>query len=232
MIPTIDTCEWNPGINRSIVSIEIAAQIVRSEDRSLLITQFNKKNFSDLVEIRKDRISGQKNQYESTISNMNFARNRRCLHITRLQWKEETVVSAMVFSVNGRSYGYASVCGNLFELTAVPPSEPKVNIPNEFPEPIFSYNGPTVVIEGGETFTDYYQSYPVGYSSGSGPSYGGGSFAGYSGGGYYFTTGSPPINIPGIPTLTGVTPIPELPVWPYFGLGLAILAWSRRKQIG
>src|SRR4249919_269186 len=117
MIPIIDTCEWNPGINRSTVSIEIAAQNVRSADRSLLITQFNKKNFSDVVEIRKDRISGQKNQYESTISNMNFARNRLCRHITRAQWKDDTVVSAMVFLVNGNAYGYASACGNLFELS-------------------------------------------------------------------------------------------------------------------
>jgi hypothetical protein len=234
MIPTIDTCEWNPGANRSIVSIEIASQNVRSEDRSLLVAKFNKKSFDDLVEIRKDRISGQKNQYDATLSNMNFARNRLCHHITRQQWKEETVVSAMVFSVNGRSYGYASVCGNLFELTQLPPEKHEhESIPESPPsiERVFESNGPTTIIEGGQSFTEYYQGTAYGGYSDYGSSYYGGVWGGgYYGGGSGTVPNSTTVDSSPTPTVFSVSPVPELPIWECFGIGSAFLI-LRRKHV-
>lgn len=229
MMPDLATCEWNPGSNRSIVSIEIAAKRVPSADRSSLIAAFNARNYSDHVTITKDSITGTA-QYESVIKNMNFGSGRLCKVVSRKKWKDADAVSAIVFHIKGRAYGYASVCGNLFELnlvggkTSVPETTYSTEQTYAITPIIGEPFGPITLSESPipQNQTPSFQSDCACESSSIG--YGGGYF--YGGGGGVI------IGTPNIPTPGEVTPaIPELPVWSYLGIGAALLmALRRRKQ--
>lgn len=232
MMVDLATCEWNPGINRSIVSIETAAKRVRPEDRSLIVSQFNAKSYNDVVEIRKNSITGTA-QYSAVIRNMNFGTGRVCKVITRSKWKQKDVVSAIVFWINGRSYGYASACGNLFELDMVR-SPPTVPPPVEVFEQ--TYDHPQTI---GEPFGPIFRSESESpYSPIQSSSFGASSFdelasVGYGGGFYY---GGGVGVIPYVPSqyFDGPSaPIPELPVWSYLGISFAFVGLlNRRKKNG
>ena len=119
-------CEWNPGSNRSVVSIESAAAHIPVADRKPLIERFNRRQFDDTVRIGRDAITSDTGslQYDAVIANMNFGHGDRCRRVTRARWRPTDVQGAVVFIVNGRAYGYAAVCGNLFELVGQKHSTP------------------------------------------------------------------------------------------------------------
>jgi hypothetical protein len=123
MSADLPSCEWHPGLNRSVVSIEqaVAKLHLVPDDAKRLIEKFNQHIPDDLVLIDKSNVhsfAGYK--YGPDISRMNFGKGRLCTKVTRLTWKNKEQQEAIVFVVNGKAYGYAAACGNLFELRLIP----------------------------------------------------------------------------------------------------------------
>lgn len=130
MIGDLATCEWSPGQARSMVSIERAAERIPAADRAELVRQFNSRPRKpvDRVVIKREAIESETGfaRYSPLMANMNFSRGRICETVTRAKWKDNDRQGAIVFKVNGQFYGYAAVCGNLFQLygEVLPPKPP------------------------------------------------------------------------------------------------------------
>jgi hypothetical protein len=231
MIADLPVCEWNPGANRSVVSIEVAAQRVHPADRTLLIAKFNQRAFDDRVTITRNAVQSDTGaaQYAATLANMNFAKGRICKAITRKgpTWVAGRRAGAVVLWVGDRAYGWAADCGNLFELTRLPapPAPPALLPPQVFvAEPVL----PAVPPSEPEAPTFHTLSAPNTGEPGdvlpppaawAGP---GAPFAVFPGPGVLL----PPLAPPG----GAVAPVPEPPTWAALGLGLVALAWWRRRR--
>lgn len=113
-------CEWRPGSNRSLVDpiVAVARLDMPAPMRAMLIEKLRHHQFDDVVTIRWASITSNShaNDYEAVISNMNFSQGSLCKTVTRNSWSINHEEGALVYIVDGRAFGYAAVCGNLFEL--------------------------------------------------------------------------------------------------------------------
>lgn len=116
----LDRCEWNPGSNRSTVDPVVAVGRLEmpAPMRATLIEKMKRHHFDDVVSITWATITSDSNanSYDGAISRMNFAAGRICRAVTRHNWSADHVEGAIVYIVEGRAFGYASACGNLFEM--------------------------------------------------------------------------------------------------------------------
>lgn len=144
MIPDLQTCEWShPGSNRSLVDpvVAVARLEMPAPTRAVLVEKMRRHQFDDVVRIDWASIRSENgaDQYEAVIRNMNFGSGSICKTMTRNTWKADHVESAIVYLVDGRAFGFASVCGNLFEITrtedAAPPAE--TNLPVGTAGPVY-----------------------------------------------------------------------------------------------
>jgi hypothetical protein len=208
------TCEWRPGQARSLVSIEQAAERLPARDRAELIRQFNvrPRTPADRVVITRGAITSETGyaSYSPLMAKMNFSRGRICETVTRSTWKESDYQGAIVFKVNGQFYGYAAVCGNLFELygNEIPPAPPAIPPTAEAPPEIPPAAAPPAAlappagVPPGDTFAG---------GAGLPESPYGPGFPSFGGGGWFYVIGGPVV-VPQMP-VTPATPIPELPIW-------------------
>jgi hypothetical protein len=187
---------------------QAVAKQVPVPDQAELIRQFNARQFADKVRITRDNVVSEGVfTYESTLRNMNFGSGSYCRIMTRKTWSEKDWQGAMVFFVNGRAYGYAAICGNLFELTPITAAK-EFTAPvlvQEYPaEPVLGLpETPSVFETPPEVDTIPQESFAAPPIFMSAPIYGGGL--------YYVCA-----------------PVPELPIWVYLIVG-SVLSVRYRK---
>lgn len=215
----IDTCEWShPGSNRSTVSIEQAApKIAPPATAAKLIAAFNAKRYDDLVEVKSTAIRGERD-YEPGVRNMNFGAGGLCRKITRFTWADNETQTAMVFVVDGRTFAYFSVCGNLAELD----SRERTKAPPAATQPVAD---PGSFVAGVAPVVEPLVSVPE-VSVGSEPVLAGAYPAPQRSIEVWWV----PTPIPGVP----IAPVPEPPTWALMllaGLGVAIKQARRRRLL-
>jgi hypothetical protein len=226
MTPDLATCEWHPGSNRSVVDpiVAVARLDMPASTRALLIEKMSKHKFDDVVHITWTGIASESsNSYEAAISNMNFANGRLCKTITRQTWTPDHIEDAIVYIVDGRAFGYAAACGNLFELTRKEPEAPSLPPPTAMAleETLL----PALLAPPTDTFVSSSSS-EITPSSSTNGFYGAASGAWLSvGGGGGGACCCPPLSTP-----PPVTPVPELPAWMLMFTAFAMvpLRWVRK----
>jgi hypothetical protein len=113
-------CEWNPGSNRATVDpvVAVARLDMPAATRAVLVEKMKRHQFDDVVSINWAAITSDTgaNSYDGAISNMNFSTGHICRKVTRNGWTLDHTEGAIVYLVDGRAFGFASACGNLFEL--------------------------------------------------------------------------------------------------------------------
>ena len=223
MAPDLPSCEWSPGTNRSLVDpiFAVTRLDMPLTTRTALVEKLRRRAFDDLVLIDRSSIRSEsgRHQYEAAISNMNFGAGRLCHKVTRDKWTAAQQEGAMVYIVNGRAFGYAAACGNLFELVRREPPPKVVEAPPAAPvEP-----PPPVVVTlvappaapsdpGGTPTTTWVERAGAPLVP---PLYFGGS-----GGITTVTWTMPPAISP---------PVPEPETWLMFMVGLLAVGWGARR---
>lgn len=132
MTADLAVCEWAPGSNRSMVDpvVAVARLDMPEPTRAILIEKMKRHHFDDVVSIGWATVVSDThaNSYSATLSNMNFAEGRICRGITRNAWAIDRVEKAIVYIVDGRAYGEAQACSNLFELELQNADRPPADI--------------------------------------------------------------------------------------------------------
>ena len=86
-----DSCSWDhPGVNPFMGDVVAAVdryQDIPADVRARLKVRMAKREYDDLVSIRRDSIGGRGGyDYGSTISEMHFGTNQLCRAVTRAAW--------------------------------------------------------------------------------------------------------------------------------------------------
>lgn len=224
----IPVCSWNnPGQNpymgdlreavlmQSDIPVDVLYRLAHRVDR---------KEYDELVKIKRDSIEGTKATYSSHIWNMNFgSRGRVCMTVDRSKWQDQAFEMAMVFCEGQYCILLPEVCRNISRIMRLPGELARETIPSlpmETFESLASTPTPSafVAIELGQpddssmvassSFQDVHQTIPkMGFI--------------------------PTDNYGGKGGHVGViaAPVPEPSTWIMMLVGLVgLLAWSSRRK--
>jgi hypothetical protein len=224
------TCEWAPGSNRFTGPVvqAIAKFKLPPEQARVLTEKMGAHRFDDVVTIRKASIDSKTDAhlYAPGITNMNFgATGRRCAKITRTTWKPDHREEALVYIVGDRAFGFAAVCGNVFELLRLPSkrADTPVAAPSQPDAPSFESRAtPIGAVPLQPEVAASPAAAPVATEAAPGgtyPSFGGGG-GGRPGLVYVpvYVQPAPPISVPPI------TAVPEPSTWALLLAGFGALA--------
>ena len=255
----LDACSWDrPGVNPFMGDVVAAVDRYRDiplEVRVRLKARMAKREYDDLVSIRRDSINGRGGyDYGSAITEMHFGTNQLCRSVTRASWLPSMEERGLVYCESGHCIIVPTVCRNVSRIT-------RKGVGSESAEalPLLPVAPPDAVsLAGDMPAIDWFGPTGAGMPAGAGVPAGaagavpaiGGSFAGSAGSaggsvlglaaampflsrnesGPSTTTGSvPPAgSVAGIAPLT---PVPEPQTWAMLvgGLG-AIWMVARRRR--
>lgn len=217
MIADIPVCQWSPGSNRSTVDpvVAVARLEMPAPVRKVLIEKMRRHAFDDVVTITWSGIYSDSgaNQYLSAITNMNFAQGRLCKTIRRDKWPVDKREGAIVYIVGDHAIGYAAACGNLFELTRVPP---KSAPPLAGPQALEAATPETAPPSDGPAFIDTAAPPSTGERAGDPPR------------AYFMPT--PVWGLRPCCFAPVAPPVPEPSTLALFAAGLVTLAWRIKKS--
>ncbi len=256
----VPACSWDrPGHNPFMG--DVVAAIDRYQDipvdvRERLKARMAKRDYDDLVSIKRDSIAGRK-QYGSTISEMHFGTSSVCQTVTRTAWTDAMQERGLVYCEGRECILVPTVCRNVSRITGpdvadekvagtdpdaplefTPPGAGPQEAPGERPgdlalddEPSFATpNGvPGASIASGPNSDTGPSSPGTSSSNGPGPSPfpGPGSFPFFP----VFPTFLPPVVTTITPPPDVVAAVPEPQTWALMGVGLvALLSWQRRRR--
>jgi hypothetical protein len=244
---TLENCSWNhPGVNPFMGDVVAAVDRYRDipEDvRTRLKARMAKREYDDLVSIRREGIEGQHGyQYDGRIREMHFGAHELCHSVTRASWSAAMQERGLVYCDSGQCILVPTVCRNVSRITraatgseranalpaAVPPhaiaegdaSPLAMDDSSSFESPLPWY-GPTgagVSAVGGAS---------VGYASGGIP-YGGASILASGSGPTQWPSSAPPGSNDG--DTPPVVPVPEPQTWALLLLGIVCIGWARRGR--
>jgi hypothetical protein len=254
-VPTValDSCSWNhPGVDPFMGDVVAAVDRytdIPADVRARLKARMAKREYDDMVSIRRDSIDGRAGQqYGSTIRDMHFGTHQICHAVTRTAWTAGMKERGLVYCEGGQCILVPTVCRNVSRISRKAVDAEHAEAPDE-PVP------PGAV--AGEPFTDPSPTplardespsfaKPLGWdrasvdggapgATGPGEGWGGetppGGFPGFGGGPVVVTTGVPPGSIDGTPpggSTAPPPPVPEPQTWALMLGGLAALAFARR----
>jgi hypothetical protein len=117
-----DTCNWNhPGVNPFMGDVVAAVdryQDIPADVRARLKARMAKREYDDLVSIRRDSIGGRGGyDYGSTISEMHFGTNQLCHAVTRAAWSPTMEERGLVYCESGHCILVPTVCRNVSRVT-------------------------------------------------------------------------------------------------------------------
>lgn len=118
-------CNWDsPGHNPFMG--EVVAAIDRYSDiptpvRMKLKQRMHKRQYDDLVDIRRDSITG-RHQYEPTIRDMHFGLDRVCRQVTRANWSTKMQERGLVYCEAEHCILVPTVCRNVSRIERRPSS--------------------------------------------------------------------------------------------------------------
>lgn len=236
---TVPQCSWDrPGVNPFMG--DVVAAVDRYKDipattRAKLKERMQKRQYDEVVEIRRDGIRG-KASYDSDIRDMHFGAGSVCTTVTRAKWSDKMLERGLVYCEDGQCILVPTVCRNVSRITRKEPmaATPVASAAREGDEP-------ESLLEMDPT--------GAGVPSSSGaPSDAGASFeqilsAEPSAAGVSTPTFSSLSSLSAVPALSigtlqstsSVTPttVPEPESWALMLAGLATVGWiARRRQRG
>lgn len=117
-----DTCSWNhPGVNPFMGDVVAAVdryQDIPADVRARLKARMAKREYDDLVSIRRDSIGGRGGfDYGSTISEMHFGTSQLCHAVTRAAWTPKMEERGLVYCESGHCILVPTVCRNVSRIT-------------------------------------------------------------------------------------------------------------------
>lgn len=117
-----DSCSWDhPGVNPFMG--DVVAAVDRYRDippavRERLKARMARREYDDLVSIRRDRIDGRGGyDYGSTIREMHFGTHQLCRSVTRSSWSPTMEERGLVYCEGGQCILVPTVCRNVSRIT-------------------------------------------------------------------------------------------------------------------
>ena len=244
---TLDACSWDrPGIDPFMGDVVAAVDRYRDipvEVRERLKARMAKREYDDIVSIRRDSIDGQAGQqYSNTISDMHFGTHQVCRSVTRASWTPAMQERGLVYCESGRCILVPTVCRNVSRISrkgvspghaeadetpeTVPPGAVLAGPVNATATPLTLDQAPSFASPAGWSTAMAYglpgAAAPTGGGAGHGPDSGGFPNVG--------TTSTPPGGA-SEPTPVVSTPVPEPQTWALMLGGLVALALARRRRV-
>ena len=236
---TLPSCSWDrPGVNPFMGDVVAAVdryQDIPAATRAKLKTRMQKRQYDEMVEIRRDAILG-KGSYRSEIRDMHFGAGSVCRTVTRSKWTDQTTERGLVYCEDGQCILVPTVCRNVSRIERAPAraaaAEPPLakapeEMPLEFEPP--AAGAPEGALGGGApstppgSFSDLSTNAPVIPGGTTTPTTPGGGFTPLPGG-----NGDPGV-IP-LPPTPVPPPVPEPGTWAMFALGLGALGLLGRRR--
>lgn len=117
-----DHCSWNhPGVNPFMGDVVGAVDRYRDippEVRAKLKARMEKRDYDDLVGIRRDSIEGRGGyDYGDSITDMHFGTNQLCHTVTRSSWTREMLERGLVYCESGYCILVPTVCRNVSRIS-------------------------------------------------------------------------------------------------------------------
>lgn len=256
-LPTValDSCNWNrPGVNPFMGDVVAAVDRytdIPADVRARLKARMAKREYDDMVSIRRDRIEGRAGQqYGSTIRDMHFGTHQICRAVTRSAWTPAMKERGLVYCEGGQCILVPTVCRNVSRISRRAVDAEHAEAPEDGEQPVPP--GAVAAEPGDPTATPLAQDEspsfakplawdpPVVYASAADPTlpegWGGdlspGGFPGAGGGPGVGTTAAPPGGFDGTPggfPAPVPPPVPEPQTWALLLGGLVALALARRR---
>ena len=118
---TKESCNWNrPGVNP--FTGDVVAAVDRYTDiplevRGRLKSRMAKREYDDMVTIRRDGIAGRMGyEYSPAIRDMHFGPGKVCRTVTRKSWSSKTVERGLVYCDSGQCILVPTVCRNVSRI--------------------------------------------------------------------------------------------------------------------
>lgn len=253
----LDSCSWNrPGVDPFMGDVVAAVDRytdIPADVRARLKARMAKREYDDLVSIRRDSIEGRAGQqYGSTIRDMHFGTHQICRTVTRTAWTADMKERGLVYCEGGQCILVPTVCRNVSRISRkavdaehaeapdadepVPPGA-VAGEPGAEPSttPLAQDESPSFAKPLGVDRPPVYGGGPGTTEPGEG--WGGetppGSFPGL-GGGPVVITAVPPGGIDGTPPPGGFPApppaVPEPQTWALMLGGLAALVFAHRRR--
>lgn len=249
--PTVlhEACSWNrPGVDPFMGDVVAAVDRYRDippEVRERLKARMAKREYDDLVSIRRDSIDGSAGRrYGSAISDMHFGTNQVCRSVTRAAWSADMQERGLVYCEAGHCILVPTVCRNVSRISRKGVLNERAEAPPESEET----EGPRAAPPGAVPAHDAGEPMVGPLAFDGSPSFaqpGDWNAAGPGGPGRTSSRtrhldepgpgdSQPPVVPPGgiSPPMPPVvaTPVPEPQTWVLLLLGLASLALARHRQ--
>ena len=118
----LEHCSWDhPGVNPFMGDVVAAVDRYRDippEVRERLKDRMAKREYDDLVEIRRDSMTGRGGyDYGKTITDMHFGTNQVCRSVTRTSWTPQMQERGLVYCESGHCILVPTVCRNVSRVT-------------------------------------------------------------------------------------------------------------------
>src|SRR5580765_8492284 len=119
---TLDHCSWDrPGVNPFMGDVVAAVDRYRDippDARARLKDRMAKREYDDLVEIRRDTMHGRGGyEYGSAIRDMHFGTHQVCRSVTRASWTPQMQERGLVYCESGHCILVPTVCRNVSRVT-------------------------------------------------------------------------------------------------------------------